>query len=238
MNPATEIAVAFDVPTLAEALALEERLGEGPEFAKLGLELFTAEGPEVVRAFKARGRRVFLDLKLHDIPNTVSGAAASAARHGADLLTVHATGGAAMVHAAVDGIRSIGGTTQVIAVTVLTSLDPERMPPGFARPFDLALHAAGLTRMALDAGAHGIVCAAPDLPALRDAIGRPFYAITPGIRMAGGATHDQKRVATVKSATQAGASLLVLGRAVTEAANPREALLAVRAERDRALLPR
>jgi orotidine-5'-phosphate decarboxylase len=234
MSAAAEFAIAFDVPTLAAALALDDALGEGPEWAKLGLELFVAEGPEVVRAFKARGRRVFLDLKLHDIPNTVQGAAEAAARLGADLLTVHATGGAAMVAAAVQGARAAGTPTRVVAVTVLTSLDPAAMPPGFARPFDLAASAEALARTALEAGAHGIVCAAPDLPALRAALGDAFVAVTPGIRMAGGASHDQKRIATVGSATRAGASLLVLGRAVTAAADPRAALEAARAERQQA----
>jgi orotidine-5'-phosphate decarboxylase len=233
-----EIAIAFDVPTLAGALALDDAVGEGPEWAKLGLELFVAEGPAVVRAFKARGRRVFLDLKLHDIPNTVQGAAHSAARHGADLLTVHATGGAAMIRAAVEGVRAAGTATRVVAVTVLTSLDPADMPPGFARPFALGDNALALSRMALEAGAHGIVCAAPDLPGLRSALGAEFFAVTPGIRMAGGETHDQKRNATVADATRAGASLLVLGRVVTAAADPRAALALARAERDRALTPR
>ena len=230
---ASDFAVAFDVATLPEALALNHRLGEGPEFAKLGLELFAAEGPAVVREFKARGRRVFLDLKLHDIPNTVKGAAASAARLGADLLTVHATGGPDMIAAAVQGIREAGGTTRVVAVTILTSHDPAHMPPGFAQPFDLGGTALALTRMALDAGAAGIVCAAPDLRALRAELGTDFYAVTPGIRMGGGDTHDQKRVATVESAVRDGASLLVLGRAVTAAADPRAALVAARAERER-----
>ena len=230
-----EFAIAFDVSTLAEALALDARLGEGPEYAKVGLELFASEGPEAVRALTARGRRVFLDLKLHDIPNTVKGAAACAARLGADLLTVHATGGAAMVAAAVEGVREVGGNTRVVAVTLLTSLDPAAMPPGFAQPFDLHATAAALTRMALDAGALGIVCAAPDLPALRAALGGPFYAVTPGIRMAGADAHDQKRVATVTSAVRGGASLLVLGRAVTAAPEVRAALQAARAERDAAV---
>lgn len=227
-----DFAVAFDVPTLAEALALDEKLGAGEEFAKIGLELFAAEGPAAVRELKARGRRVFLDLKLHDIPNTVKGAAASAARLGADLLTVHATGGAAMVAAAVEGIREAGGATRVVAVTILTSHDPANMPPGFAKPFDLPGTALALTREALVAGAAGIVCAAPDLKPLRAALGPDFYAVTPGIRMSGGATHDQKRVATVEGAVRDGASLLVLGRAVTAAADPRAALEAARAERD------
>jgi orotidine-5'-phosphate decarboxylase len=231
---APELAIAFDVPSLAEALALEGRLPQGPEVAKLGLELFAAEGPEVVRAFKARGRRVFLDLKLHDIPNTVRGAAASAARLGADLLTVHATGGEEMIAAAVRGIREAGGATRVVAVTILTSLDPGAMPPGFARPFDLAATAAALIDMAERAGAHGIVCSAADVAPLRAALGRPFYSVTPGIRPAGGDAHDQKRVATIESAVRDGASLLVIGRAITAAADPAAALLAAREELSRA----
>lgn len=237
MSPSAEFAVAFDVATLAEALALHETLGEGPELAKIGLELFASEGPAAVRELRARGRRVFLDLKLHDIPNTVRGAAGAAARLGADLLTVHATGGPEMIAAAVAGIREAGGTTRVVAVTILTSHDPAHMPPGFAQPFDLGRTALELTRMSLEAGAAGIVCAAPDLRGLRAALGSSFVAVTPGIRMSGGDTHDQKRVATVESAVRDGASLLVLGRAVTAAADPRGALLAARAERDRAPAP-
>ena len=232
---APEFAIAFDVATLAAALALDERLGEGPEFAKVGLELFVAEGPAAVRALKARGRRVFLDLKLHDIPNTVHGAAAAAARLGADLLTVHATGGAEMIAAACAGIRDAGGATRVVAVTLLTSLDAAHMPPGFAQPFDLHGAAAALTDAAEKAGALGVVCAAADLEGVRARLGRRFFAVTPGIRTAGGETHDQKRIATIESAVRGGSSLLVLGRAVTAAADPRAALAAARAERDRAL---
>lgn len=234
-TPAPEFAIAFDTPTLDAALALNDALGEGPEYAKLGLELFTAAGPEALKALKRRGRRVFLDLKLHDIPNTVKGAAASAARLGADLLTVHATGGGAMVAAAVEGIREAGGSTRVVAVTLLTSLDPAAMPPGFVKPFDLHLVAAALTAESIASGALGVVCSPADLVGIRAHLGREFYAVTPGIRMAGGETHDQKRVATVESATRDGASLLVLGRAVTAADDPRAALVAARAERDRVL---
>jgi len=238
MPQAPEFAIAFDVPTLDAALSLDSRLGEGPEYAKLGLELFVAAGPEALNALKARGRRVFLDLKLHDIPNTVKGAAASAARIGADLLTVHATGGAAMVTAAVEGIREAGGSTQVVAVTLLTSLDPSDMPPGFTKPFDLHDVAARLTDQAIRAGALGVVCSAADVAGLRARLGRDFYAVTPGIRPAGSDTHDQKRVATVESAVRDGASLLVLGRAITAAADPRAALVAARAERDKVMAAR
>jgi orotidine-5'-phosphate decarboxylase len=235
MKHAPEFAIAFDVPTLEAALALDAKLGAGAELAKVGLELFAAAGPEAVRALKGRGRRVFLDLKLHDIPNTVKGAAGSAARLGADLLTVHATGGAAMVAAAVEGIREAGGRTRVVAVTLLTSLDPAAMPPGFVKPFDLHAVAAALTDEAERAGALGVVCSPADLNGVRAKLGREFYAVTPGIRPAGAEAHDQKRVATVESAVRDGASLLVLGRAITGAADPAAALAAARAERDRAL---
>jgi len=238
MPQAPEFAIAFDVPTLEAAIALDTRLGEGPEYAKLGLELFVSAGPEALKALKARGRRVFLDLKFHDIPNTVKGAAASAARIGADLLTVHATGGPAMVAAAVEGIREAGGSTQVVAVTLLTSLDPADMPPGFTKPFDLLDVAARLTDQAIRAGALGVVCSAADVAGLRARLGRDFFSVTPGIRPAGGEAHDQKRVATVESAVRDGASLLVLGRAITAAADPRAALVAARAERDKVLAAR
>lgn len=231
----TDLAVAFDVPTLADALALDERLGAGPEFAKVGLQLFTAAGPDAVRALKARGRRVFLDLKLHDIPHTVEGAAGEAAKLGADLLTVHATGGAEMIAAAVAGIRSAGGGTQVVAVTLLTSLDPARLPPGFERPFPLHARIADLLALAEGAGAKGIVCSASDLAGVRAHHPAPFFAVTPGIRPAGGDAHDQRRVATVAEAVRLGAGLLVLGRAVTAASDPAASLAACRAERDAAL---
>ncbi len=231
----TDLAIAFDVPSLEEALALDERLGSGEEFAKVGLQLFTAAGPEAVRALKARGRRVFLDLKLHDIPHTVEGAAREAARLGADLLTVHATGGAEMIAAAVSGVGRAGGTTRVVAVTLLTSLDPARLPPGFERPFPLHRRIAELLGLAEGAGAKGIVCSAADLAGVREHHPAPFYAVTPGIRPSGGEAHDQKRVTTVGEAVRLGAGMLVLGRAVTGAEDPSAALRACRAERDAAL---
>ena len=230
----TEIAVAYDVGTLEQALELDARLGEGPEVAKVGLELFASAGPEAVLALTARGRRVFLDLKLHDIPNTVRGAARAAARLGADLLTVHATGGRAMIAAAVEGVTEGGGGTRVIAVTILTSLDAYNLPPGFQVPFHLDLVAEKLLTMAESAGAHGIVCAAPDLRGIRALHRQAFFAVTPGIRPAAGATHDQQRVTTVAEAVRLGSSLLVLGRAITGAADPAAALAAARAERDAA----
>jgi orotidine-5'-phosphate decarboxylase len=225
----SELAIAFDVATLEQALALDERLGAGPELAKVGLELFTAAGPDAVKALRSRGRRVFLDLKLHDIPNTVERAATEAARLGAELLTVHATGGAEMIAAAVRGARA-GGDTRVVAVTVLTSLDLDSMPPGFQRPFELQSVVTELLVIAERAGAHGIVCSAADLAAVRRRHPAPFYSVTPGIRPAGGQTQDQKRVATIAEAVALGSSLLVLGRAITAAPDPRATLEAARTE--------
>ena len=230
----TEIAIAYDVRSLEEALALDARIGKGPEIAKVGLELFTAAGPKAVRALARRGRRVFLDLKLHDIPNTVRGAAAAAARLAAEFLSVHAMGGGEMLRAAVDGVAEGGGGTGVIAVTVLTSIDALHPPPGFASPLEPGLVASRLLELAERSGARGIVCGVPDLPGLRNMHPAPFYAVTPGIRPAGAATHDQKRVATLAEAVRLGSSLAVLGRAVTAAPDPRAALEAARAQRDAA----
>jgi orotidine-5'-phosphate decarboxylase len=236
----TEFAIAYDVPDLAAAVALDERLGQGPEIAKIGLELFAAEGPEAVRALTARGRRVFLDLKLHDIPNTVRGAARSAARLGAELLTVHAFGGGTMIAAAVAGAREgsrerPGPETRIVAVTLLTSLDVRDLPPGFERPFSADLVLPLLVELAEASGALGVVCAATDLPALRAQLRRPFYAVTPGIRPTGGERNDQARVATITEAVRLGSSLLVLGRAVTGEFDPAAALAAARRERDAAI---
>jgi orotidine-5'-phosphate decarboxylase len=226
-----EIAIAYDVATLEQAVELDQRLGDGPEFAKVGLELFTAAGPDAVRALKERGRRVFLDLKLHDIPNTVRGAAAAAARLGADLLTVHAMGGAAMIAAAVEGVMRAEAQTRVVAVTLLTSLDAYNLPPGFQSPLWPDMVIARQLEMAERAGAAGIVCSGSDLPGVRMIRrGKPFFAVTPGIRPAGMGRGDQERVTTVAEAVALGSSLLVLGRAVTSALDPRAALEVARHE--------
>ena len=233
----SEIAIAYDVDSIERALELDRTLGEGPELAKVGLQLFTSAGPDAVKALRDRGRRVFLDLKLHDIPSTVAGAAGAAAALGAELLTVHAMGGYEMVAAAVEGVKRAGGNTRIIAVTILTSLDAFNLPPGFTSPFHVPVVAPRLLDLATRAGAHGIVCAVPDLMTMRMFHKRDFYAVTPGIRPAGGATHDQHRVATVAEAVAAGSNLIVLGRAVTGAPDPAAALAAARAERDAALAP-
>jgi orotidine-5'-phosphate decarboxylase len=226
----TEIAIAFDVPSVERALALDDALGAGPEIAKIGLELFASEGPAAVRALRARGRRVFLDLKLHDIPNTVRGAAAAAAALDVELLTVHGLGGERMIAAAVEGAAEASGATRVVAVTLLTSIDENDPPAGIVRPLSVDRIASEILATAERAGAAGIVCSARDLPGIRERHPARFFAVTPGIRPAGGATHDQKRVATIEEAVRAGAGWVVLGRAITGAPDPRAALGMAREE--------
>lgn len=227
---AAELVVALDRPTLDGALALVDQLGGTCRFYKVGLELFTASGPAAVAAIHARGADVFLDLKLHDIPATVGAAARRAAELGVRLLTVHASGGAAMVAAAVEGARMNGQSTcGILAVTVLTSLDGAALAAAWgrveARP---AAEVLRLARLAAGAGAHGVVCSGEEVAAVRDAV--PELAIlVPGLRMPGDATHDQARVVTPAAAAEAGARYLVLGRAVTAAADPVAALGRIRA---------
>ena len=222
------VIVALDVPDADRALALVERLGDACDFVKVGSELFTAAGPQVVRALCAGGREVFLDLKLHDIPNTVRGAMRAAASLGARLVTVHAAGGRAMMEAAVEG----GGEgCKVMAVTVLTSLDARTLGEGFGREVrevrDEVVRLAGLARAA---GVHGVVCGGAEAAAVRAAHGDTLRTLVPGIRLEGGDAHDQKRVCTPREAVEAGAAYLVVGRAVTAAADPAAALERVRAE--------
>ena len=220
--------VALDVPAAAPALSLVRTLGDACRFYKIGLELFTAEGPAVVRAVRDGGNDIFLDLKFHDIPNTVRGATRSAASLGARLLTVHGSGGRAMLEAAVEGA---GQGCGVLAVTVLTSMDAAGQAAAWGRSQmtvrDEVLRLADLARAA---GAHGIVCSGEEAAAVRERHGDALRLLVPGIRLAGGATHDQARVVTPAAAAAAGASYLVLGRAVTGAADPGSAMAEVAAQ--------
>ena len=227
---APELIVALDRPSLADALALVEALGDECRFYKVGLELFTAAGPAGVDAVRDRGADVFLDLKLHDIPATVRGAARRAAALGARLLTVHASGGRAMVEAAVEGTRGTG--CGILAVTVLTSLDAPALAAAWGRDaVDPAAEVVRLARETAAAGAHGIVCSGHEVAAVR-AVAPALAPLVPGLRMPGDAADDQARVVTPAQAARAGARYLVLGRAVTAAADPRVALQRVRASLD------
>ena len=221
--------VALDVPSSREAAEAVTRIGDAVSFYKVGLELFLADGPETLRLLRGEGKRVFLDLKLHDIPRTVERAVGSCLRWGPDLLTVHAQGSSAMVEAAARAVREAGAATRILAVTVLTSLDRSDLDLlGVARPVEEQVLALG--RLAVGAGAHGLVCSPREAGALRKALGPDALLVTPGVRPAGGALGDQKRVATPADAIRAGATHLVVGRPVLGAPDPRAAALAIREE--------
>lgn len=225
--------VALDVGSADDALALARRLGESCRFYKVGSELFTAAGPAVVSALRDEGADVFLDLKLHDIPNTVAGAVRSAARLGVRLLTVHAVGGAAMLRAAQDAASSVAVERgcDLLAVTVLTSFDAESLARAWGREgVEVEQEVVRLAGEAATAGLHGIVCSGAEAAAVTGAYGDRLALLVPGIRLAGGSSHDQRRVMTPAAAQAAGASYLILGRAVTAAADPVRAMRTVLAE--------
>ena len=218
--------VALDAQALSDALRIVEVLGDSCDFFKVGSELFTAAGPEAVTALRARGLDVFLDLKFHDIPNTVRGAVQSASRLGAALVTVHASGGRDMLSAAAEGA---GQRCRVLGVTVLTSLSSTDLALAWGREVnavsDEVLRLAELVRTS---GAHGIVCSAREAAVVRAEHGHTLELLVPGIRLDGGTAHDQARVATPSEAVAAGADYLVLGRAVTTASDPRAVIKRVR----------
>jgi orotidine-5'-phosphate decarboxylase len=226
--------VALDVPDRGAAEALVTTLGPACGFYKVGLELYAAEGPAIVAWLRAAGKRVFVDLKLHDIPNTVRGAARSVARAGASLLTVHAVGGEAMIAAAVAGAAEGAAPDEpcgILAVTILTSLDGATVGTTWGRPpVDIEAEVVRLAGEAALGGAAGVVCSGHELSALRSVYGAGLGYLVPGLRLSGGATHDQQRVMTPGAAAASGATWLVLGRAVTAAADPVAALAAVEAD--------
>ena len=222
--------VALDVSSGADALALVDRLGERCRFYKIGLELFTAEGPSIVGAVRARGADVFLDLKFHDIPNTVAGAVKRAVALGPKLLTIHASGGEAMIRAAVDAARGSG--CSILCVTVLTSLDAAQLGAAWGRRsgLDVMGEVLRLAELALWSGAHGVVCSGQEARSVRERHGEKLAVLVPGVRLAGEAAQDQARVVTPAIAAAAGARYVVLGRTVTAAPDPGEAMGKVLAE--------
>jgi orotidine-5'-phosphate decarboxylase len=229
------ILVALDVDSRATALALADTLRGSVAGYKIGKQLFTAEGPEVVRALTDRGDRVFLDLKFHDIPNTVAGAIGSAVATGAWMVNVHASGGTAMMRAAAEAARRAAERTGrarplVIGVTVLTSMDQAALAEvGTSRGvMEQVVH---LARLARSAGMDGVVASPQEIAAIRAACGPDFVIVTPGIRPAGQqGKDDQARTLTPAEAVAAGATYLVIGRPITAAADPRAAADAIVAE--------
>jgi orotidine-5'-phosphate decarboxylase len=229
----SRICCALDVPSLDEADKLAEAVSSSVGFLKVGLEQFVAHGPEAVRRAQRFGCEIFLDLKLHDIPETVGRSVARARDLGVRLLTIHAGGGRAMVEAAVRATE--GSSLEILGVTVLTSLDASDLQAvGVEAP--LASHAARLGALAIGAGAHGLVSSSHELADLRARFPKARL-VTPGIRPSGGEVGDQKRVATPKSAIELGSSLLVVGRPLRDAPSPAAAAAALLIEVTSALTP-
>ena len=219
-RPQDKIIIALDVPDTDGALRLLDSLGDPPALCKIGLELFTAEGPSVITAVQDRGSRVFLDLKFHDIPNTVAHAVKSASGLGVAMTTLHASGGPVMLEAAAKAAE--GSELLLLAVTVLTSMDAAQLSStGISvEPREQVLRLAGL---ASDAGIDGIVCSPLEVNAIRTSLGNNLRIVTPGVRPTWAATGDQKRVMTPAEAVKEGSDWLVIGRPITAAENPREA---------------
>jgi len=224
------ILLALDTPDLALALGQARAAGEAVDGVKLGLEFFLANGPAGVLAVGALGRPIFLDLKFHDIPNTVVGAVKSVLRLKPMMLNVHAGGGPAMLRAAAEAVRAAGeGRPLLIAVTVLTSLGDEDLAAVGQGP-SVAGQARRLAALAQAEGCDGVVCAGSDIAAIRAACGPGFKLVVPGLRPAGAAVQDQKRVMTPGEAAGLGADFLVIGRPITGAADPAAAACAIRRE--------
>lgn len=215
----TELIFALDVPEGAESLRWVELLGDEVNWYKVGPELFVKEGPRAIEEITSRNKKVFLDLKFHDIPRTVAKAVAGAASAGADMLTVHASGGAAMMEAASREAAKLPNPPKIVAVTVLTSLDSAALKDTGLRR-NPARWAAQLARLAKASGLGGVVASVGEVKAIKRACGGDFLVVTPGIRPPRSGADDQKRTATPEMAAKAGADFIVVGRPIREANDP------------------
>lgn len=226
-NPGPRVIVALDFPVEEQALALADRLDPGLCRVKVGKELFTRSGPALVKRLHDSGFEVFLDLKFHDIPNTVAAAVKAAADLGVWMVNVHASGGSAMMQAAATAVENTD--TLLIGVTVLTSMDGADLAEiGItATPAEQVLR---LARLARQSGLHGVVSSSQEAQVLSHELGRDFVLVTPGIRPAGDAAGDQKRIVTPGQAITNGSTYLVIGRPITQAENPVDKLIAINGE--------
>ncbi|WP_447895591.1 orotidine-5'-phosphate decarboxylase [Vreelandella sp. GE22] len=221
--------IALDYPSLDQALCMADQLDPARCRVKVGKELFTRSGPAVLEALHGRGFEVFLDLKFHDIPNTVAAAVQAAAEQGVWMVNVHASGGQSMMRAAADRLKANGLETHLIAVTVLTSMQSdELLDIGVMGGLDeQVMRLAGLAQ---ESGLAGVVCSAREAKAIKSACGDAFLKVTPGIRPRFAAANDQQRIMTPREALEAGSTHLVVGRPVTQAESPMGALEAIEAE--------
>ncbi len=234
LSPEDRIIVPLDVASEAAALAQVAALPQ-VQFWKVGLELFVSCGPALIAILKQQGKRVFLDLKLHDIPNTVAGAARAAAGHGVDLLTVHAAGGRAMLQAAVAGAAEGAAAAGVppprlVAITLLTSLSARELAFDLKIPLELPEYVLTMALIAQDCGLAGAVCSPQEAKAIRRLAAAEFCLVTPGVRPAWSAPDDQRRHTTPTEALQAGADYLVIGRPITTDPEPAQAFARLCAE--------
>jgi len=228
-DPRSKLIVALDLPDRSSALQAVEQLSGHVGLFKIGLELFTREGPRLVEEIRGRGEKVFLDLKLHDIPNTVQGAVRSACRLGVQMLTIHASGGPKMLEAASREAQSSGSPPFLLAVTVLTSLSENDINAlGFAG--SAAQWVERLATLAQSSGIPGIVTSSKELSMLRGRFADTLQYVVPGIRPAGAALQDQSRTATPGEAVKAGANYIVVGRPILQAADPAGAADSIVAE--------
>ena len=215
-----EIIVALDLPSGSTALGLVDELGDAVGFYKVGSPLFTRAGPGIVRELRSRNKRVFLDLKYHDIPNTVGHAAEAAASLGVEMLTLHASGGTAMMRAALDAVGDVG--PRLLGVTILTSFTPVQVEEVWNKEvLSVRDEVVRLAALAADAGLHGVVVSALEAEAMKRRHGAGFIVVTPGIRPRGDPAADQARTATPAAAVRAGADFLVIGRPILEADDAR-----------------
>ncbi len=216
-----DVIVALDFPSKAEALSFLDRFTQEKPFVKVGMELFYAEGPEIVREIKARGHKIFLDLKLHDIPNTVKSAMAVLSSLDVDICNLHAAGTSEMMRAALAGLTRADGTRPLlIAVTQLTSTDEAALKDELLIDTPMEKTVLHYAKNAASAGLDGVVCSPLEAGAVKELCGDGFLAVTPGIRFADGEVGDQKRVMTPERARSAGSDYIVVGRPITRADDP------------------
>ena len=217
ISPETKIIVALDMQSAIAALDLCDRLPQ-VSFWKVGLELFIADGNAILRELKARDKKIFLDLKLHDIPNTVASACRMATKYNADFLTIHASGGKSMMQAAQAEVE--GSTTQLLAVSLLTSVSASELASDLKVQLELPEYVSQMVLLAQQSGLTGAVCSPHEVASLRSLLGDHFCFVTPGVRPTGAAVGDQSRVMTPQQAIAAGANYLVIGRPITKAIDP------------------
>jgi len=234
MDPREKLIVALDVSSAAAALKIVAALGDSVLTYKIGLQLYTAEGPQVVRDLISSGRQVFLDLKYHDIPNTVAAAVREAAGLGVAMLTFHTLGGRKMLRAATEAAAAVNSEARVVAVTVLTSMDESELGQVGIQGGVLS-EVTRLADLAAATGCHGIVASAREASEIRNHLGEDFLIVTPGVRPEGISHGDQARVVTPAQAIAAGASHIVVGRPIIEAADPAQAAREILAQMESAL---